>query len=347
VTITWHTMELHTTRPFGIARWTHTSYPRTFVALEHDGIIGRGEAAPNAYYGESRESVEAVLPQLAPVLTGLLTEVTGPGDWSALQEAMDSSAPQGNPSAKCAIEMAVVEWLSVSAGVPAYHWLGMPPGPLPESSYTVGLADLPTMQQSAREAVDRGHGVLKVKVGTPDDEAILAGLREAAPQALLRVDANAAWSRERATRMLSVLDEIGVELLEQPLAADDLDGHAALRRRCRVPIIADESLHSVDGVGGVRSLAEAFDGVNLKIAKLGGPLQARRALELARAHGLRVMVGCMIESSLSIAAAACLAAGADWADLDGALLLADDPYAGLSWQAGRLTRADTPGWPVH
>ena len=112
------------------------------------------------YKRQSRESVEAVLPRLASVLTDLITAVTAPGPWSTLQELLDSSLPPGNPSAKCAIEMAVVEWASVSAVVPAYHWLGMPPGPLPESSYTVGLADVPTMQQAAREAVDQGHGCL-------------------------------------------------------------------------------------------------------------------------------------------------------------------------------------------
>ncbi len=332
--VSWQTLVVHTTAPFGIARWTKTDYPRTIVTLTDGEYAGRGEAAPNAYYGETRETVEAVLPLLT-------AGVTDPWDWDGLRARMDAVLPQGHPSAKCAVEMAAVEWCARSVGVPAYRLLGLPAGPIPQSSYTIGLAELPAMQQRARDAVAQGHRVLKVKLGTDHDEQIVAALRQAAPEVALRVDANAAWTRARAKRMLAVLAEAGVELVEQPLAADDLAGHAELRRQAQVPIVADESLHAA---GDVVALADAFDGVNLKLAKLGGPLQALHALRLARAHHLQVMIGCMIETSLGIAAAASLAPLADWADLDGALLLADDPVPGLTWQAGQLTRPECPGW---
>ncbi|GAA5500759.1 L-Ala-D/L-Glu epimerase [Deinococcus xinjiangensis] len=335
--LTWETLELHTKQPFGIARWTHSVYPRTFVSFEQSGLIGRGEAAPNAFYGETRGTVEAVLPLLAGALQD-------PWDWDGLQAALRATMPHDHPSVKCALEMAALDWCAQSAGLPVWKLLGLSPAPLPESSYTVSLADLPAMRQQAREAVGRGYTVLKVKLGTGQDEAIIAALREEEPDVTLRVDANAAWTRPQAKRMLGVLEAAKVELVEQPLAAGDLEGHAELRRVARVPLVADESLHHV---GDVLALAKAFDGVNLKLAKLGGPLRALEALRLARAHGMSVMMGCMIESSLGIAAAAHLAGLCDWADLDGALLLADDPFTGLHWQAGTLARPTEQGWGVQ
>lgn len=337
MSVTWETLELHTAQPFGIARWTHSTYPRTLVTFEQGGIVGRGEAAPNAFYGETRGTVEAVLPLLAGALTD-------GWDWDGLRERMDARMPQGHPSVRCALEMAAVEWAARAAGVPVWRLLGLSPSPLPESSYTVSLGELDDMRRQAREAVGRGHGVLKVKLGTDRDEAILGALREEVPQVSLRVDANAAWTRPQAKRMLAVLEAARVELVEQPLAAGDLEGHAELRRLARVPIVADESLHHV---ADVIRLAGAFDGVNLKLAKLGGPLRTLSALRLARAHGLQVMMGCMIESSLGIAAAAHLAGLCDWADLDGALLLGDDPFTGLEWAAGRLGRPTGVGWGVE
>ncbi|EYB67694.1 Mandelate racemase-like protein/ muconate lactonizing enzyme-like protein [Deinococcus phoenicis] len=337
MTVRWETLDLHTAQPFGIARWTHSTYPRTFVTFEQGGLTGRGEAAPNAFYGETGATVEAVLPLLADALTD-------GWDWDGLHERLLARMPLGHPSVKCALEMAAAEWAARAAGVPVWRLLGLSPSPLPESSFTVSLGPLEDMRRQAREAAARGQGVLKVKLGTAQDEQIVEALREEAPDVALRVDANAAWTRPQAKRLLAVLAVARVELVEQPLAAGDLEGHAELRRLARVPLVADESLHHVSDVP---ALAEAFDGVNLKLAKLGGPLQALRALRLARAHRMQVMIGCMIESSLGIAAAAHLAGLCDWADLDGALLLADDPFTGLSWTAGRLERPAGTGWGVE
>ncbi|GHF30284.1 L-alanine-DL-glutamate epimerase-like enolase superfamily enzyme [Deinococcus metalli] len=337
MSVSWETLDLHTAHPFGIARWTHSVYPRAIVTLDHGGVRGSGEAAPNAFYGETGVTVEAVLPLLAPALED-------PWDWDGLTARLGARMPHHHPSVKCALEMAAVEWCAHAVELPVWRLLGLSASPIPPSSFTVSLADLPAMRDQARTAVAQGYTVLKVKLGTDRDEAILTALREEVPDVTLRVDANAAWSRARARRMLGVLEDARVELLEQPLAAADLDGHAELRARAALPIVADESVHHVSDVP---ALARAFDGVNLKLAKLGGPLQALRALRLARAHGLSVMMGCMIESSLGISAAAALAGLCDWADLDGALLLADDPFAGLEWTAGHLERPTAPGWGVH
>ncbi|PYE53373.1 dipeptide epimerase [Deinococcus yavapaiensis] len=335
--VTWKTRDLHTAQPFGIARWTHSLYPRTFVTLEHDGLSGRGEAAPNAFYGETRGTVEAVLPILKDALTD-------PWDWEGLERGLDARFPHDHPSVKCAIESAALEWCARAANVPVWRLLGLSPSPVPESSFTVSIAELDDMRRQAREAVVRGHGVLKVKLGTERDEVILEALRAEAPSARIRVDANAAWTRTGAKRMLSVLAAADVEFVEQPLNAHDLEGHAELRRSSTVPIVADESLHARSDVP---KLAEAFDGLNLKLAKLGGPLQALHALRTARALGMSVMLGCMIESSLGIAAAVHLAGLADFVDLDGALLLADDPFEGLAWNAGCVERPSGVGWGVE
>jgi L-Ala-D/L-Glu epimerase len=334
---TWRTEVLQTLQPFGIARWSNTDFPRTFVTLDVDGIQGRGEAAPNAYYGETRETVEAILPRLLEV-------IDHPWDWEGLHNNLEHLFPTGHPSVKCAYEMATLEWCARSIGKPVWQMLGLSPVSLPESSYTVGLADVQTMQNSARMALKRGYGVLKVKLGAGvGDIAIITALREIAPQVKIRVDANASWSRSQAKKMINVLEAHDIELLEQPLHAQDLEGHAELRRLSKVPIIADESLHGRDSLPHLR---EAFDGVNLKIAKLGGPLQTLHTLRTARSMGMGVMIGCMIESSLGISAAAHLSGLADWVDLDGATLLKYDPFVGLEWRAGFLKRPMGHGWGV-
>lgn len=334
--LTWTPFELQTAQPFGIARWTHSTYERVRVDWTLDGVTGRGEAAPNAFYGETGATVLAALERLAQA-------AGDPWEFRTLAGRLNAALGH-HPSAKCALEMAAVEACALAVGRPVREVLGLPGGEVAQSSLTIGLASLPEMAAQAQAAVERGHGTLKVKLGTERDEAILAALREVAPAAAVRVDANAAWTLPQARRMLDVLDEYQVELLEQPLAADDLAGHAALRRTARLPLVADESLHSV---GSVPALAEAFDGVNLKLAKLGGPVQALRALELARLYGMNVMVGCMIESSLGIAAAATLAPLCDWVDLDSPLLLAADPVSGLKWDAGQLQLPLGPGWGVE
>ncbi len=337
MSVTWETLDLTTRAPFGIARWTHSLYPRTLVTFTHVGVTGRGEAAPNAFYGETRGTVEAVLPELSAALTD-------PWDWDGLAARMAARFPHGHPSVRCALEMAALEWSARQAGQPVWRLLGLSGVPIPESSYTISIAGLDDMRGQTRDALAAGYTILKVKLGTDRDVPILEALREEAPAARLRVDANAAWSRSTAKRMLDVLDAHGVELLEQPLVAEDLEGHAELRRASRIPLVADESLHDLSVLP---RLAGAFDAVNLKIAKLGGPLQALRAARLARALGLNVMLGCMIESSLGIAASAHLAGLADWVDLDGALLLSNDPFVGLRWTAGQLERPTAPGWGVE
>src|SRR5690606_34913188 len=193
----------------------------------------------------------------------------------------------------------------------------------PTSSFTIGLDDPETMRRKVREA--DCYPILKVKIGTPRDAEILGLIREEAPHSRLRVDANTGWTIEQALAALPMLEEYGVELIEQPLAVDDLDGFRRLRGRSSIPIIADESCSTLRDIP---RLAGAVDGVNLKLAKCGSMREAVRMIHCARAHGMQVMLGCMIESTLGIAGAVQLAPLVDHLDLDGAALLAQDPFIG-------------------
>ena len=186
--ISWTHRELHTKSPFGIARWTHSTYPRSFVTFEQGGMTGRGEAAPNAYYGETGETVKVI----GPLLEGALSD---PWDWQGLQADLAAPDAAGPPQRQVRAGnggAGLVRRLGGPAGVAAAGLVG---SAIPESSYTVSLAELPEMRRQARDAWDRGHTILKVKLGTPQDQQIVEALREEVPQAKLRVDANAAWSR--------------------------------------------------------------------------------------------------------------------------------------------------------
>ena len=324
--IDWTRHDLTTARPFGIARWTHQSYGRVWVSVEHDGTTGWGEATPNAYYGETPETVLAVLPTLAEAVPD------DPWAWWAAAEAMEARFPHHHRSAQGALESALLDLAGRRADLPAHRLLGLP-GTGGTSSVTVGLGPRDAIRQQAAEHVREGRHVLKVKLGGDDDEGILEAIREGAPEARLRVDANAAWTVRRARAALPMLEAFDVELVEQPVAADDLAGLAEVTRASRIPVVADESFVSLRDL---RTLH--VDVVNVKLAKVGGPRRAMTALEATRGLGFGTMLGCMIESSLATAAAVHVAALADAVDLDGPLLLRDDPWRGLSWEAGGVVR---------
>jgi L-alanine-DL-glutamate epimerase-like enolase superfamily enzyme len=248
---------------------------------------------------------------------------------------------RGNGSAKSAVSAALHDLAGKRLGVPLYRLWGLDPAGAPTSSFTIAIADDAELRCKVREA--EAYPILKVKLGTDRDEDILRAVREEAPSKRLRVDANAAWSAKRALRMIELLTDFGVEFVEQPLPAHDLDGMRFVRERSPLPIIADEScLVATD----VPRLAGVADGINVKLSKCGGLREALKMIAVARAHGLLVMVGCMIETSLGITAAAHMAPLVDFADLDGAALLADDPFRGASIEGGVITIPDAPGLGV-
>jgi L-alanine-DL-glutamate epimerase-like enolase superfamily enzyme len=330
-------LTVHTTHPFIIARGGSREHRVVWVRLtDGDGAEGWGEAAPSRFYGETVETVVAALDRFAPVLAGA-------DAWSleAVERELERTL-RWNAAARCAVSAALHDLVGKRLGVPLWRLWGLDPASAPRSSFTIGIApDDEALRARVREAA--AYPILKVKLGTPRDAAILRIVRAEAPAAQLRVDANAAWSAKQALGMLDVLAEVGVDLLEQPLPPHDLEGLRFVRERSPIPVVADESCLVASDIP---RLAGVVDGINLKLAKCGSLREALRMIAVARAHGLRVMCGCMIETTLGIAAAAHVAPLLDDADLDGAALLADDPFAGPGIPGGRIELGTAPGLGV-
>jgi L-alanine-DL-glutamate epimerase-like enolase superfamily enzyme len=329
-------VELETALPFVTAHGGGSRHRNVLVEIEHEGISGLGEAAPSRYHGETAATVLAALETLVPAVLA----VSSPLELAAIHAAMEEALAD-HRAAKAAIDIACHDWMGKRAGLPLYALLGLDPETTPPSSYTVPIVS-PAAAAAAIAAGDRFR-VLKVKMGDPADRERLAQVRAATAKPL-RVDANGGWSAPEAIERLPALAAAGVELVEQPVPAADLLGLARVRDASRLPIVADEpALTAAD----IPRLAGMADGVNVKLAKTGGLRPALAMIQTARAHGLRIMLGCMVETSIGIAAAAHLAPLVDWVDLDGHLLLARDPAAGLSLVAGRVMPAPRPGLGVE
>jgi L-alanine-DL-glutamate epimerase-like enolase superfamily enzyme len=245
---------------------------------------------------------------------------------------------RGNASARAAVSSALHDLHGKRLGAPVWRLWGLDPAASPPSSFTIAIDDEAGLRERVADAAE--YPILKIKLGTDRDEAIVRTVREAAPDKLLRVDANAAWAPKHAVRMAHVLRDYGVESIEQPVAAGDLEGLRFVYERSPLPVLADESCLTAHDVP---RLAGACDGVNLKLAKTGSLREAVRLVHAARAQDLRVMAGCMIESSLGISAIAQLAPLLDAADFDGAALLADDPFTGVTIAGGTIALRDEPG----
>ncbi len=328
-------LDLHTRHPFLIARGGQAQHRTIWVRLrDPDGVEGWGEAAATAYYGETPETVLAALGAYLPHLPSDPTEL------ESAERALEAALGK-NPSARAALSTALHDLVGKRLGVPLWKLWGLDPAAPPLSTFTIGLDSPDKMRAKVIEA--EPYPILKVKLGTHRDGEILRAIRSVTDKEL-RVDANAGWTRKRAVAMLPVLREFGVTVLEQPLPPHDLDGLAAVTRESSIPVIADEScLVAAD----IPRLVGAADGINIKLAKCGSLREALRMIAVARAHGMLVMVGCMIESSVGITAAAHFAPLVDLVDLDGAALLSDDPFAGATIDGGRVTLPTGPGLGVR
>lgn len=334
---------LHPTFPFTIARGTTGAYERVRVRLiDASGIEGWGEAAPNAFYGETADSVTTALEGFREILSRT-TSIESFADMDALEATLRDASRAADAAARAAVSAAAHDLLGKTRGAPLWRLLDLNPMGAPPTSYTIVIpsadADLIRRIEEARR-----YPILKVKLGSDRDEWIVRTVRRSAPDKLLRADANAAWDVARAVRMSGVLADHGFELLEQPVPAADIAGLRAVTASSPIPVIADESCRTSDDIP---RLDGAVHGVNIKLAKCGGLAEARRMITEARHRGMRVMLGCMIESSLGITAAAHLAPLVDWADLDGAALLRDDPFAGASIEDGMIRLPSAPGLGVR
>lgn len=341
--LTFDIVELNTKHAFNIAREKAPPSRRlVWVRVtDDDGVEGWGEASPQPFYGETADTVLAALPRLADAL-----QSASRGDPFAL-EAVDTAlhhALAHNGSARVAVSAALHDLVGKKLGVPVWKLWGLDPATAPKSSFTIGIDDLEVMRQKVREAA--AYPILKVKIGTDRDIEILTMIREEAPDAVIRVDANTAWTAKQAIAAIPLLADFGVEFVEQPLPAHDLAGLKLVRENSPLPIIADES---VENAADVARLAGVVDGVNIKLAKCGSLREAIRIVHAARAHNMSVMIGCMIESTLGIAAAVQLTPLVDYADLDGAALLASDPFVGPGLEEDGTLRfnIDEPGLGVR
>lgn len=325
MSLTHEPLTLELANPFNIAHGVSQRRHNVLVRL-HEGL---GEAAAVPYLGQTPQRITADLDRAAQGLGSLegLAEVRQPEQLELLLARLPTA---DSTAARAAVSMALYDLWARRRGQPLYQLLGLDPARCPPTSFTVAM-DRPEVV--ARRARDCGMPLIKLKLGGPDDEALVAAVRQATT-ARLQLDANGAWTAEQAARLLPRLARYDVELVEQPLPPGELEGLRWLRQRVAdVPLFVDESVHTAQDVTEHASLV---DGVVIKLAKAGGVGPALEAIAAARAAGLKVMLSCMIESSLAVTAAAHLAPLCDLADLDAPLLLARDPFVGLGYSGAEL-----------
>jgi L-alanine-DL-glutamate epimerase-like enolase superfamily enzyme len=313
-------------------RTTHgASDVKRALIVDIDG--GLGEAAPVHYYGESPDTVRTFVAKAAEVLGD------DPFELDTIHAHLDRLAAL-NYSAKAAVDMALHDLVGKKLGIPIYRYFGITPQEKLATSFTISISDPDTMKKQTEKSP--GYHVYKVKVGVPGDIEMVTAVRDAT-RARIRVDANEGWTVKEALPRIKELEKLDVEFIEQPLHRDDLDGFRLLRSKTVLPIIADEGIFcSTD----IPKYAGLVDGINIKLSKSGGLREAMRMIAVARAHRMKVMIGCMVQTSVGITAAAQITSLVDYADLDGNLLIADDPYVGVRVENGYLRLPEGPGLGV-
>ncbi|MFO1065907.1 MAG: dipeptide epimerase [Pirellulales bacterium] len=331
-----HAFDLKLRDPFTIARSTTTVQPTLIVELEYQGLRGYGEATTNDYYGATLENMSRLLREVAPRLAGM--SLDNPAEiWQELDPVL-----QANRFAQCALDCAVWDLCAQQLGVPLYKLWGFETdSPCPPTCYTLGI-DKPEVMLRKMQAMP-DWPVYKVKLDERGGIDIVRYLR-AHTESIFRVDANCSWQPDQILDQAEALAGLNVELIEQPLPADRYDDMRPFKGRSPLPLMADESCQVE---ADVNRCIDCFDAINVKLVKCGGLTPARRMIARAKQNGLKVMVGCMTESSIGIAAGVHLLPLLDWADLDGALLLAEDIAAGIHWQGGRCMLPEAPGLGVR
>jgi L-alanine-DL-glutamate epimerase-like enolase superfamily enzyme len=326
-----YTLELK--HAFTIATSSRTTTPVMMVEVEQDGIVGFGEASMPPYLGETQETAATFLSRVQ------LDPFRDPFQLEEILPAIDAIA-SGNTAAKAAVDIALHDWIGRTLGAPWFRLWGLNPAKTPVTSFTIGIDTAELVRQKTREA--DVYKIIKVKLGrgAETDRMMIDSIR-AVTDKPITVDANQGWTnRDEALRMIEWLAGRGIVFIEQPMPKEQRDDTAWLRERSPLPLIADESVQRLDDV---RRAHGVFDGVNLKLMKCTGLREAHKMITLARALGLKVMLGCMTETSCAISAAAQLSPLVDWADLDGAVLIKNDLFDGATIIDGKITLPDQPG----
>ena len=330
-----HEYALPLTHPFTISRGTVTMQESMIVELRQDGVSGYGEATANPYYAASMANMRERFNAIAPVLQGHRFRDTD-SFWQLCAEHLADAA-----FVLAALDCAAHDLWGRLENAPVHRLWGLDADAAVPSSFTIGIDEVDVM--IAKLAEMPGWPVYKIKLGTERDVEIITALREYT-EATFSVDANCGWQPNEAAALSREMAELGVEFIEQPLPAEDREEQARLFSESALPLIADESCAAE---ADVLLCVDHFHGINIKLCKCGGLTPARRMIATAREHGLKVMVGCMTESSVGISAAAQLAPLLDYTDLDGAVLLAGDAAEGVRVEQGTVKLLDAPGLGIQ
>ncbi len=324
-----YTLELR--HRFTLATSSRTSTPSILTEVEQDGIIGYGEASMPPYLGENVESATQFLNLVQ------LPDIKSSADISGILKTVDALV-DGNTAAKASVDIALHDWIGKAENKPLYRMWGLDPTKNPVTSFTIGI-DTPEMViEKTKQA--SAFKVLKIKLGRSDDKQMIEAIRSVSNQPLF-IDANQGWTKkEDALHMIEWLSSKNVQLIEQPMPKSQKEDMAWLKERSPLPLIADESAQRLSDV---ESVVQLFHGINIKLMKCTGLNEARAIAAKARKLELKIMLGCMTETSCAISAAAQIASLSDWCDLDGALLIKNDPFKGAYLSNGSIIPTDLPG----
>lgn len=328
------TYRIQLNHPFTISRGSRDYYDIIFVYLTKDNITGIGEAAPSERYNESFDRILKIIQSIS------LEEVR---DSDSLDRQLHwiLQKCQGCKSLMAAFDMALHDLWGKQNSVPLFDYFGADPDYTPLTSFTIGMDELDKIRDKVKEASD--FPILKIKLGSQDDKAIINTIRNTTDK-MIRVDANEGWNLDEALRMCEWLSKKNVEFVEQPLPARNIDDSEILKRQSPIKLIADENcMNSTD----IPLIRHGFHGINIKLMKCGGLSEASKMIKLARENNLEIMLGCMVESSVGITAAAHLSPLVDYADLDGNVLIKNDPYIGVRLIKGKLLLPKEPGLGVR
>ncbi|MDD8018066.1 MAG: dipeptide epimerase [Bacteroidota bacterium] len=329
--LSWKQYDLHLKHTFRISRSARDTASVMIVSFEHEGIVGYGEASPSSRYGESLETLVNFLSLIN------FEKFESPFLLDDILRYSETLLP-GNSSAKCAVDIALHDWIGKKLGVPLHQMWGLNPKKIPLCSFTIAIDSKEAVEQKVREAEE--YPILKVKLGLDNDKEMIDTIRKITDKPLY-VDANEGWkTRERALESVKWLKKQNVVFIEQPMPASQFSDLQWLRDHSELPLIADES---VVRLSDIPMLAQAFDGINIKLMKCTGLREALKMIHTAQAAGLKVMMGCMIETAVGISAAAQLGPLLDYCDLDGNVLITDDPFDGVRNTKGRLILNGKPG----
>ena len=332
--LSWKQYDLKLKHTFRISRSARDMASVIILEFDHDGIIGYGEASPAKRYGESLDTIVSFLQKIN------LSRFESPFLLDDILNYVDS-IEKGNTSAKCAIDLALHDWIGKKLGVPLYQLWGLNPAKTAKCSFTIAIDSKEIVEQKVREAEE--YPILKVKVGLDNDKEMIDTIRKITDK-VLYVDANEGWKdKHLALERIKWLKDQNVEFVEQPMPAEQFDDIKWLRDKSDLPLIADESVLRLEEIP---KLAEAYDGINIKLMKCTGLREAVRMINTAQALKMKIMMGCMIETAVGISAGAHLGPLLDYADLDGNVLISNDPFDGVRNIRGELKLNSKPGLGV-